>query len=64
MGIPSEQILNIKNDHFITLIRNGFNKNLSGDIIYTMMPNWTCRFSWNKIHIFHVLILYGNEKVQ
>lgn len=62
----SEQILNIKNDHFITLIRNGFNKNLSGDIIYTMMPNWTyyrkgsthgTRFN----HDTHVpLLLYGN----
>jgi len=62
----SEQILNIKNDHFITLIRNGFNKNLSGDIIYTMMPNWTyyrkgsthgTRFN----HDTHVpLLLYGS----
>ena len=49
-----------------TLIRNGFNKNLSGDIIYTMMPNWTyyrkgsthgTRFN----HDTHVpLLLYGN----
>ena len=61
----SDQILNINNDHFITLIRNGFNKNLSGDIVYTMMPNWTyyrkgsthgTRFN----HDTHVpLLIYG-----
>ena len=36
----SEQIFSEIDDHFIKLIRNGFNKNLSGDIVYTMMPNW------------------------
>jgi predicted AlkP superfamily phosphohydrolase/phosphomutase len=61
----SDQILNINNDHFITLIRNGFNKNLSGDIVYTIMPNWTyyrkgsthgTRFN----HDTHVpLLIYG-----
>ena len=62
----SEQILDGSDGHFIKLIRNGFNINLSGDIMYTMMPNWTYyrkgsthgrRFN----HDTHVpLILYGN----
>jgi predicted AlkP superfamily pyrophosphatase or phosphodiesterase len=62
----SEQILNISDDHYIRLIRNGFNTKLSGDLMYTMMPNWTyyrkgsthgTRFD----HDTHVpLILYGN----
>ena len=61
----SEQILGGSDDHFINLIRNGFNINISGDIMYTMMPNWTYyrkgsthgrRFN----HDTHVpLILYG-----
>ena len=36
----SYEILNQNDDHFVRLIRNGFNQNLSGDIVYTMMPNW------------------------
>ena len=38
----SEEILASNDDYFKKLIRNGFNKNLSGDIIYTFTPNWTC----------------------
>ncbi len=62
----SEQILGGSDDHFMNLIKNGFNSNISGDIMYTMMPNWTYyrkgsthgrRFN----HDTHVpLILYGN----
>jgi len=62
----SEQILDGSDGHFMKLIRNGFNINLSGDIMYTMMPNWTYyrkgsthgrRFN----HDTHVpLILFGN----
>ena len=62
----SQEILNSNNDHHTTLVRNGFNKNLSGDIVYTLMPNWTyprkgsthgSRFD----HDTHVpLIFYGN----
>ncbi|MDA1019688.1 MAG: alkaline phosphatase family protein [Bacteroidetes bacterium] len=37
----SEEILASNDDYFKKLIRNGFNKNLSGDIIYTFTPNWT-----------------------
>jgi predicted AlkP superfamily pyrophosphatase or phosphodiesterase len=62
----SNQILNENDDHFITLIRNGFNKNISGDIVFTIMPNWVYyrkgsthgrRFN----HHTHVpLIFFGN----
>ena len=62
----SNQILNENDDHFVTLIRNGFNKNISGDIVFTIMPNWVYyrkgsthgrRFN----HHTHVpLILFGN----
>jgi predicted AlkP superfamily pyrophosphatase or phosphodiesterase len=62
----SHQILNENDDHFVTLIRNGFNKNISGDIVFTIMPNWVYyrkgsthgrRFN----HHTHVpLILFGN----
>ena len=62
----SDQIFNITDDHFVKLIRNGFNKNISGDIVYTMMPNWAYyrkgsthgrRFS----HDTHVpIIFFGN----
>ena len=62
----SQEISNSNNDYYKTLIRNGFNKNLSGDIVYTLMPSWTyprkgsthgSRFD----HDTHVpLIFYGN----
>ena len=62
----SDQIFNVTNNHFVNLIRNGFNKNISGDIVYTIMPNWAYyrkgsthgrRFT----HDTHVpLILFGN----
>jgi len=62
----SHQILNKNDDHFVTLIRNGFNKNISGDIVFTIMPNWVYyrkgsthgrRFN----HHTHVpLIFFGN----
>jgi arylsulfatase A-like enzyme len=62
----SNQILNENDDHFVTLIRNGFNKNISGDIVFTIMPNWVYyrkgsthgrRFN----HHTHVpLIFFGN----
>lgn len=61
----SENIFNYNEDHYLRLLRNGYNKNLSGDIVYTLMPNWVyprkgsthgTRFN----HDTHVpLIFYG-----
>jgi len=61
----SENIFNYNEDHYLRLLRNGYNKNMSGDIVYTLMPNWTyprkgsthgTRFN----HDTHVpLIFYG-----
>ena len=62
----SQEILNSNNDHHTTLVRNGFNKNLSGDIVYTLMPNWKSPRKGSTHgsmydHDTHVpLIFYGN----
>ena len=62
----SQEILNSNNDHHTTLVRNGFNKNLSGDIVYTFMPNWKFPRKGSTHgsmydHDTHVpLIFYGN----
>ena len=62
----SEQVMSEIDDHFLKLIRNGFNKNLSGDIVYTIMPNWvyyrkgsTHGRRFNQ-HTHVPLILFGN----
>jgi len=62
----SQEILTSNNDHHTTLVRNGFNKNLSGDIVYTFMPNWKFPRKGSTHgsmydHDTHVpLIFYGN----
>jgi predicted AlkP superfamily pyrophosphatase or phosphodiesterase len=64
--LTKEQILNSNEDYNFRLIRNGYNTNLSGDIVYTIMPNWTffrkgSTHGRKYNHHTHVpLILFGN----